>query len=66
MEKKIFTKIGNSFSYVHDEIIDRINELTIDCPECETIIYDDPQYQCGTCDGGSRINVLTWIEKQIK
>lgn len=50
---------------LRNEIIDRISSLTIDCPECEIIIYDDEQYQCGTCNGGSRIYVLDWIIEEI-
>ena len=30
------------------EIIDRINELVIDCPACEDM-YSDDQYTCDTC-----------------
>jgi hypothetical protein len=57
-------KHGGAWDYVHDTIIDRISNLYIDCPECENIIGDDEQYQCGTCDGGARINVMGWIKKQ--
>jgi len=65
---KIFneTKDDDGWGYTRNEIIDRISSLTIDCPECENIIHDDEQYQCGTCDGGSRIFVLKWIKRQIE
>ncbi len=66
MEKKILQKTGDYLDYVHDELIDRIEGLRVDCPECENIIHDDPQYQCGTCDGGGQVWVLDWIKKQIK
>lgn len=45
------------------EIVSRIEELEIDCPECE-YMYSDEQYTCTTCwcqGGGGRINVLSWI-----
>ena len=65
---KIFDKIKNDdgWNYVHNEIIDRISNLTIDCPECENIIHDDEQYQCTTCEGGSKIFVMTWIKEELK
>ena len=65
--KTIFDKTEDKDGWVntHNEIIDRISALTIDCPECENIIHDDEQYQCGTCNGGSKIFVLDWIKKQI-
>ena len=56
---------NNSDEYnVHSEIINRISSLNleIDCPECENIIFDDEQYQCGTCGGGAKINVLSWLK----
>lgn len=56
----------DKYSYVHNEIIERIKSITIDCPECETIIHDDEQYQCGTCEGSSKIYVLNWIKNQGK
>lgn len=59
-------KHNNEWSYVHDEIIDRINGLYVNCPECENIIHDDDQYQCMTCGGGSRINVMEWVKNKIK
>ncbi len=60
----IFDKTNEN--YIKDEIIDRISNLYIDCPDCESIILDDDQYQCTTCGGGSRINVLTWVKEQIE
>jgi ribosomal protein L37E len=65
--KTIFDKKEDKdgWHYVRNEIIDRISDLAIDCPECESIIYDDAQYQCGTCGGGAKINVLNWVKKQV-
>lgn len=60
------TDNDNDWNYTINEIIDRISNLYIDCPECENIIDSDDQYQCTTCGGGSRINVLDWITKEIK
>lgn len=51
---------------LNGEIIKRISSLMIDCPECETIILDDEQYQCTTCGGGSELNVLNWIKRNVK
>jgi DNA-directed RNA polymerase subunit M/transcription elongation factor TFIIS len=65
-ELKIFNKQNTEHSYVHDEIVDRISGLYIDCPECENIIHSDEQYQCGTCGGGVRINVLNWVKEQAE
>lgn len=64
--KIILEKKGGEWDYVNDEIISRIGELHIDCPECENIIGSDEQYQCGTCGGGAKINVLEWIKSQLK
>lgn len=57
---------NDGWEYTHNEIISRLSNLTIDCPECETIIHSDEQYQCGTCGGGSKIYVLDWLRKQSK
>lgn len=57
-------KKGGEWDYVHDEILDRISVLYVECPECENIIHDDEQYQCGTCGGGGRVHVLSWIKKR--
>jgi len=66
--EEIFNKVEDKegYAYVKNEIIDRVSALYVDCPECETIIHDDEQYQCGTCGGGGRINVLDWVKNQIK
>jgi len=67
MNKNIFEKTeGEGWNYTHNEIINRISELYINCPECETVIHDDEQYQCCTCGGGSRINVRRWVEEKLK
>lgn len=50
-------------NYIEDEIINRLSVLYIDCPECEDIIHTDEQYQCCTCGGGGRINILNYIKK---
>ncbi len=57
---------NDEWEYTHNEIISRISNLTIDCPECKNIIHSDEQYQCGTCDGGSKIYVLDWLKQQGK
>lgn len=59
-------KRGDGHSYIHNEIVDSIGNLTVECPECRHYIYDDPQYQCVTCGGGARIHVLDWINEQLK
>lgn len=64
--ENLFEKSDNEWNSVRNEIIDRISSLTIDCPECETIIYSDEQYQCGTCNGGATIYVLDWIKEELK
>ena len=51
---------------VRGEIIERFSALKIDCPECETIIYEDHQYQCGTCGGSGCIFVLPWVKSEVK
>lgn len=63
---KLFKKTASKWDYTRNEIIDRISQLTVNCPECENIIHDDPQYQCGTCGGGSEIRVLDWVNNRIK
>lgn len=65
VSESLFKKSNSEWDYVKNEIIDRISSLTIDCPECETIIHDDEQYQCGTCNGGGKIWVKEWIESHI-
>lgn len=62
-KNNLFDKRGDD--YVHDTIIERIGSLEVDCPECENIIPSDEQYQCGTCGGGSMINVLSWIRSKL-
>lgn len=64
MANDILNKSNGEWDYIHDEIIDRINRLTIECPECETIHFSDDQYQCGTCGGGGIIHVGQWIKQQ--
>ena len=42
------------------EILDRIEDVTIDCPECEHV-YNDDQYSCATCwcqGGQGKIKVM--------
>lgn len=56
----------DGWHYTHNEIIERISELYINCPECESIIHSDSQYQCGTCGGGAKINVLRYITEDAK
>jgi hypothetical protein len=53
---------------VNDEVINRISSvnLEIDCPECESIILDDEQYQCTTCGGGAKINVISWLKRHAQ
>lgn len=65
---KYLNKSENSdgWDYVRNEIIDRISNLTVDCPECESIIHSDEQYQCGTCGGGGVIFVMSWIKDELK
>ncbi len=40
--KTIFDKTKNDdgWGYVRNEIIDRISELTVECPECESIMME--------------------------
>ena len=66
--KTIFDKTKNDdgWGYVRNEIIDMISDLTVECPECESIIHSDEQYQCGTCGGGGRIFVLSWIKAELE
>lgn len=59
-------KLNDGHSHNHDEIVDQISDLTVRCPECPSYIYDDSQYQCGTCGGGGIIHVLDWINEQLK
>ncbi len=58
----VFEKRNNDWSWTHDEIVDRANELSFDCPECENIIHSDEQYQCTTCGGGSKIYIIQWLK----
>lgn len=51
--------------YINDEILDRIKELYIDCPECETIILGDEQYSCTLCEGSGRLSVYTLMKEQF-
>jgi len=49
----------------NDEILDRIKETTINCPDCEDF-YGDEQYTCATCwcEGGQgKINVYNWLKE---
>jgi hypothetical protein len=51
-----------------DEIVNGINDLQIDCPDCE-YMSDDEQYTCTTCwceGGNGRINVVQWIKENPK
>lgn len=66
--KKIFNQSDGTddWGYTRNEILERISSLYIDCPECESIIHSDEQYQCNTCGGGARINVLSWMKSQIE
>lgn len=57
---------GEGVNYIHNEIISAISELYIDCPECSNIFGSDEQYQCTTCGGGSRINVLDWMKNEYR
>lgn len=53
---------------IDEEILDRISDLTVSCPECECM-YSDDQYQCGTCwsqGGQGRINVLNYLKENKK
>lgn len=43
-------------------VLEEIEELTVNCPECE--FMDDDQYTCTTCwcqGGQGKINVLNWV-----
>jgi len=51
---------------MEEEIIDRISKLYIDCPECETIKFDDEQYQCNICGSSGKINVLEYLKELYK
>jgi hypothetical protein len=51
-----------------EEIVNGINDLQIDCPDCE-YMSDDEQYTCTTCwceGGNGRINVVQWIKENPK
>jgi len=53
---------------VIEEIVNGINDLQIDCPDCE-YMSDDEQYTCTTCwceGGNGRINVVQWIKENPK
>lgn len=52
--------------FVRNEIIDRLFYNTIDCPECESIIGSDEQYQCLTCGNGGKINLHNWVKAKSK
>jgi hypothetical protein len=46
------------------EILDRIEKVSIDCPDCDYLMEDD-QYTCTTCwctGGNGRLGVLEWIK----
>lgn len=48
-----------------NEIAEIIEDLYIDCPECQ-YMYGDPLRTCTTCwgiGGGGRIHVLTYIKE---
>lgn len=60
------TKDDDGWNYVRNNIIDRVSELTVTCPECENILLDDDQYQCTTCGGQCKINVLNWVKDEFK
>jgi len=59
------TQDSERHDFVRNEIIERISDLSVSCPECENIIHDDDQYQCGTCGGSARIHVLNWIKERV-
>jgi len=53
---------------VIEEIVNGINYLQIDCPDCK-YMSDDEQYTCTTCwceGGNGRINVVQWIKENPK
>jgi hypothetical protein len=53
---------------VIEEIVNGINDLQIDCPDCK-YMSDDEQYTCTTCwceGGNGRINVVQWIKENPK
>lgn len=46
------------------EILDRIKELRIDCPDCE-YVYSDDQYTCAICwcEGGQgKLNAFDYLK----
>ena len=49
---------------IQERILRALRNLSIDCPECESM--EDFQYQCGTCggsNGSSQINVLRYLRE---
>ncbi len=71
--QSILTRLPNhhGLNYIHNEIIERISYLTIDCPECESIIGSDDQYTCttrGSCSGdrNATINVYRYLSNHLK
>jgi len=53
---------------INEEILNRLDELWIDCPDCENMGMDD-EYTCTTCwstGGDGQINVGALFRKYIK
>lgn len=50
---------------MEEEILNRINQLVIDCPECEYIFHSDDQYQCNTCGSSGKINVIEYLNERF-
>lgn len=50
---------------IEEEIIEKLDDTYIDCPDCEWM-YSDEQYTCTTCwcEGGhGKLHVLTYIKE---
>lgn len=51
---------------MEDEILERIGQLYIDCPECESYLDADEQYQCTICGSNGKINVLDYLKQKFE
>lgn len=64
-EVAVFTVIKDqALEDIDEETLDKIKNLEVDCPECESMFSDD-QYTCTTCwceGGGGKINVFEYLK----
>lgn len=46
---------------IEEEILEKIKDLLVECPECESI--EDDEYTCTTCWSNGQINVFKYLKE---